>query len=379
MSCLLAQCWRWTPQATKLRRSSGRATLGRSTWCNRSATAARIEEWRGVEPCSALLELWQWCARSVGWSGQANPLSNHQYVHISQPEQVLVCVYVCVRCVCVCGCLRAHVSVCVCVCARAYARLPRALVCLCVCVCTRLSRSLSLPTSHMCKLSRNVVYYQSSFCQADGGPRHLAVKVAGDSELSFAVEAIAASQARGLAQDQKRWRSRVFLPMLHAIGDGSVADATGKEGMQTTSMLLMECAHGTLNDHDFKGDSLVMIAWALASTLALLNMAGFIHGDIKPSNVLWCKDDRLESEDAGKFPSGWPLLTDFGSAQCFHSMKPERMPVKSDEHIETYGWTPAFAAPEVRNCNGRLQTVRSDMFSYAKTLDKILALTRRES
>ena len=228
----------------------------------------------------------------------------------------------------------------------------------------------------MCSVcSRDVVYYKSNFCQADGIPRHLAVKVGGDSQLAFVVEAIAASQARALAQDQKRWRGRVFLPMMQAVGDGSVADATAKEGKQTISMLVMELAHGTLQNHDgFEGDSLVMIAWALATTLSLLNIAGFIHGDIKPGNVLWCKNDKAKSENAGEVPSGWPLLTDFGSAQCFHSMHAKRVPIKSDEDIEAHGWTPAFAAPEVHRCNGRLQTVRSDMFSYAKTLEKILVL-----
>ena len=217
-----------------------------------------------------------------------------------------------------------------------------------------------------------VVYSQSSLCQADGTPRHLAVKVAADLQLVFAVEVIAASQARGLAQEEKRWQGRTFLPMLHAIVDGNVADATAKEGRQATSMLLIECAHGTLHNHDgFEGDSLVMIAWALASTLSLLNTAGFIHGDIKPGNILWCEAKKLKSENACEIPSGWPLLTDFGSAQCFHSMKLGRQPVKSNEEIATYGWTPVFAAPEVHRCKGKWQTVRSDMFSYAMTLKRI--------
>ena len=224
----------------------------------------------------------------------------------------------------------------------------------------------------MYKCSGDVVYYQSNLCQDDGTPRHLAVKVSGDSQLVFAVEVIAASQARGLAQEQKCWQGRIFLPMLHAIGDGSVAETTAKEGTQTTSMLVMELAHGTLHNHDgFEGDSLVMIAWALANTLSLLNIAGFIHGDIKPGNVLWCEDEKLKSGNAGDIPSGWPLLTDFGSAQCFHSMRLEREPVKNDEELEVYGWTPAFAAPEVHRYRGKWQTVRSDMFSYAMTLKKI--------
>eukprot|EP00971_Amphidinium_carterae_P049398 973402-Amphidinium_carterae.1 len=36
--------------------------------------------------------------------------------------------------------------------------------------------------------------------------------------------------------------------------------------------------------------------------------------------------------------------------------------------VHTSAWTPKFAAPEVREQGGRLQTVRSDMFSWAATI-----------
>eukprot|EP00971_Amphidinium_carterae_P098668 1951341-Amphidinium_carterae.1 len=49
----------------------------------------------------------------------------------------------------------------------------------------------------------------------------------------------------------------------------------------------MERADGTLQEKRFEGDALNGVAWALASTLAALNRAGFIHGDLKPGNVLW--------------------------------------------------------------------------------------------
>eukprot|EP00971_Amphidinium_carterae_P160543 3182636-Amphidinium_carterae.1 len=55
------------------------------------------------------------------------------------------------------------------------------------------------------------------------------------------------------------------------------------------------------------GEELVRVAWALASTLAALNKVGFIHGDLKPGNVLW----------KGNILSGWPMLTDFGASQHF--------------------------------------------------------------
>eukprot|EP00971_Amphidinium_carterae_P221626 4399315-Amphidinium_carterae.1 len=38
------------------------------------------------------------------------------------------------------------------------------------------------------------------------------------------------------------------------------------------------------------------------------------------------------------------------------------------EEVHTSAWTPKFAAPEVRENGGRLQTVRSDMFAWAATI-----------
>ena len=147
--------------------------------------------------------------------------------------------------------------------------------------------------------------------------------------------------------------------------------------MQGASMLIMELAHGTLEDHHkLAGDALLMVAWAIASTLTLLNASGFIHGDLKPVNILWREDHNCKTESVVEGLSGWPLLTDFGSAQSFHSMKLEGTPVKSDEEIETYGFTPAYAAPEVTHCHGKMQTMRSDMYSYAKTLGTLGCQTK---
>ena len=107
-----------------------------------------------------------------------------------------------------------------------------------------------------------------------GEPRHWAVKVAAKSQLVFAVEAIAASQAQALAQDQKHWQGRAFLPTLHAVGDGRIVDEVAEEEAQGASLLVMEVADGTLEDYGrFAGDALLMVTWALASTLALLNSA----------------------------------------------------------------------------------------------------------
>ena len=203
-------------------------------------------------------------------------------------------------------------------------------------------------------------------------PRQRAVKVASKSKLVFAVEAIVASQAQARAQKQKHWQGRAFLPTLHAVGDGRIVDEVAEEEAQGASLLVMEVADGTLEDHGrLAGDALLMVAWALSSTLALLNSVGFIHGDLKPSNVLWRRGCTFKRDSVVEGLNGWPMLTDFGSAQCFHSMSANREPLENDTQIETYGFTPAFAGPEVRQCGGKRQTMRSDMYSFAKTVEKI--------
>eukprot|EP00971_Amphidinium_carterae_P250772 4977935-Amphidinium_carterae.1 len=109
------------------------------------------------------------------------------------------------------------------------------------------------------------------------------------------------------------------------------------------------------------GEELVRVAWALASTLAALNEVGFIHGDLKPLNVLW------KAPEGGDIRSGWPMLTDFGASQHFQSFQLGREMSPSEE-VHTSQWTPKFAAPEVREKGGKLQTVRSDIFAWAATI-----------
>ena len=150
-----------------------------------------------------------------------------------------------------------------------------------------------------------------------------------------------------------------------------IADTSPHKVTQKPAMLVMELADGTLQGKKFEGKALMMVAWAIASTLALLNSSGFIHGDLKPSNVLWkaCSDAMAEQMLPGL--DGWPLLTDFGSAQAFRTMHPAKTPLDLNEKVLTHGWTKAYAAPEVFNCHGQWQTIRSDMFSWALTLRSI--------
>eukprot|EP00971_Amphidinium_carterae_P017249 340395-Amphidinium_carterae.1 len=68
------------------------------------------------------------------------------------------------------------------------------------------------------------------------------------------------------------------------------------------------------------------------------------------------------------------MLTDFGASQHFQSFRLGRE-LSPAEGVRTSAWTPKFAAPEVHENGGRLQTVQSDMFSWAAT---IRAVSRKD-
>eukprot|EP00971_Amphidinium_carterae_P233901 4641305-Amphidinium_carterae.1 len=121
-----------------------------------------------------------------------------------------------------------------------------------------------------------------------------------------------------------RWKGKVFIPVLHAVGR---VQAVGDRQVQNMSALVMEQAHGTLHGMQLGGEALLRVAWALASTLAALNKVGFIHGDLKPSNVLWKMPLWPMLTDFG----GWPMLTDFGASQHFQSLQLGRAISPSEE------------------------------------------------
>ena len=209
--------------------------------------------------------------------------------------------------------------------------------------------------------------------QALSALNSFAVKLAVESQTTFAVEAVAASQVRELAQRVGHWKGRVFLPLLQGVGTGKAIEKTLDKASQNLAVLVMQLADGSVQAKRFEGDALVMVAWALASTLALLNAAGFIHGDLKPANVLWQANSDAQANLAGRVPgpNGWPLLTDFGSAQAFGTMHPEQQPLSLDDQIQTHGWTKEYAAPEVVSCGGKWKSIRSDMFSWALTIHAV--------
>eukprot|EP00971_Amphidinium_carterae_P219613 4360265-Amphidinium_carterae.1 len=208
------------------------------------------------------------------------------------------------------------------------------------------------------------------------GPDSVALKLAGggggavgfrpmDTQLAaLAVEAVAAAEVRRMAEDEaKRWEGRIFLPVLYAVGK---VEAVGAAEVQDMSAMVMEQADGTLYEQRLAGDALVRVAWALACTLSALNKAGFIHGDLKPENVLW-KDVPSNVLHQRSRLHGRPMLTDFGASQHFQSFR-LGVEMAPSELVQTSAWTRKYAAPEVHVNRGRQQTIKSDMYSWAATI-----------
>eukprot|EP00971_Amphidinium_carterae_P085551 1692766-Amphidinium_carterae.1 len=180
---------------------------------------------------------------------------------------------------------------------------------------------------------------------------------------AMAVEAAAAAEARRVTHDEvTKWDGKVFLPVLHSVGE---VVSVGGVNVESMAAIVMEMADGTLKQRGrLAGEALSRVAWALATTLAALNHAGFIHADLKPDNVLWKK---MPTPDG--VTDGWPLLTDFGASQSFRNFKIGEAVSPSDE-IRTSAWTREYAAPEVRACRGSKQSIKSDVYAWAMTLKR---------
>lgn len=108
---------------------------------------------------------------------------------------------------------------------------------------------------------------------------------------------------------------------------------------------------GTLSDLAAEGPlparSVAPVARAVASALAAVHGAGFIHGDVKPANVLLARD-------------GVPWLADFDAAT-------PRQPAPAGMHRR---FSPPFAAPELRN--GDPVDERSDVWSLGAVVERLL-------
>ena len=102
-----------------------------------------------------------------------------------------------------------------------------------------------------------------------------------------------------------------------------------------------------------------------AHLIANLHQAGWLHNDIKPSNILLdtsCDSSLLNNVGASSLMPNL-LLTDFALAEMFNELK-EGSPAG----------TPAYLAPE--RWQGQGATVQSDIYAFGVMMVEILAGTR---
>jgi serine/threonine protein kinase len=162
------------------------------------------------------------------------------------------------------------------------------------------------------------------------------------------LEALSANQA-----DMRRFHRELLA--LGKLSDHPYIVPIFESGVDSDGrpfLVMAFSTFGTLSDRLRNGplawEDTVDLVIKLSCALHAAHDAGVIHGDVKPSNVLFTK-------------YGQPQLMDFGIAR-----------VASDQLTQTsaVGWTPAFVAPEV--LAGAEPTAASDTYSLAATAYALL-------
>ncbi|MEZ4452144.1 MAG: serine/threonine-protein kinase [Nannocystaceae bacterium] len=152
-------------------------------------------------------------------------------------------------------------------------------------------------------------------------------------------------------KDEFRLLTQLHHPNLAAVYD------FGRSEEQDSFFFTQELIHGDSLGDFLKGASrevMVEIFVQLARALDYIHTLGFVHEDIKPSNVLVCPPESLGGAPQAK-------VIDFGLARMLRRPSGQQ----GGEEYEVHG-TPGFSAPE--KIRGEATDSRSDIYSLAATL-----------
>jgi serine/threonine protein kinase len=126
---------------------------------------------------------------------------------------------------------------------------------------------------------------------------------------------------RELAEREVELLERLRAPRLIRMYDTLTVDDPGHPELDGATVLILEQAEGSLDDvleHEPKPESGPALLAQICEGLHQLHHAGWVHGDLKPANVLLLKDGSVR-------------LADFNMAA---------------ELEGTHAYTPAFATPD---------------------------------
>ncbi len=154
-------------------------------------------------------------------------------------------------------------------------------------------------------------------------------------------------------KDEFRLLTQLHHPNLAAVYD------FGRCEEQDSFYFTQELIHGDSLGEFLRGqprETIVEMIVQLARALDYIHTLGFVHEDIKPSNVLVCPP-----ETEGGVPQA--KIIDFGLARMLR--RPTGMVDDELEEVEVHG-TPGFSAPE--KITGDATDARSDIYSLAATL-----------
>lgn len=110
------------------------------------------------------------------------------------------------------------------------------------------------------------------------------------------------------------------------------------------------------------------IIYAMAHNIRQLHQAGWMHGDIKPSNFLLVNNEQSNAKSPLTFSV---CLSDFANAQNIETHNQNQREGQFAKRLNQLSSTPAYLAPEC--WHGERITIQSDIYAFGITVFEVLA------